>query len=129
MSDKPTPELRYGVDDERLDYTSLDDVFDALDREGRFLVDEVYYEADVVPVQNGEFLKVGDVLELADDSLYQEIGECADAEYCGVSKEARSELQALLLAWERKHVELNYLRVVGKVRERRVMSSDGGARP
>jgi hypothetical protein len=66
---------------------------------------------DVVDVNLKRLCNVDDVLEMMGERAYDECGESAE-NYPDVTKEAREELDALLMAWMEKHAKPTFYRVV-----------------
>ena len=114
-------EKRYSLNDEDFCHEDRCDVMTELLDIGKLCIGHVYYEVDIEPCDVGQFLYAEDVLEQADQRLYEEIGEVADSEYQSVSAEGKDELSILLLEWEKKWVLrgrlTSYWKAVGKSRE------------
>jgi len=69
-------------------------------------------------------LDAGQVLEEADERGYDLIGEAWDNPF-SVTRDAQFELQELLVAWAKKHVNLDhYYTMVGKPRQLVVTEAD-----
>ena len=114
----------YSINEEDFNLTSVEDVLDTLDDEGRLRVGEVYYEAECRRMQASDVFSVSQVLEDMGERLYDEVGEIAD-DYPAATPEAKAELEAFLAAWVEKHAPPSqYWLVVGKPREKRVTAED-----
>ena len=117
-------DICYSVNEEEFNLTSVGDVFDTLEDEGRMEEGTVYYEADCRRMQSSDVVSVERVIEDMGERLYEEVGEIAD-DYPNVTPEAKAELKACLHAWVEKHADTSqYWLVVGKSRERRVTADD-----
>lgn len=114
----------YSTDNENFCYQEPDEVLDALEGDGRLTEGEVYYEIDTEIVDLADCMIVADVLERAEEQLYDWVGEAAEDVF-RVGKEATDELDALIKAWVAKHLAgANVWRCVGKSRELRVTAGD-----
>ena len=123
-------DICYSVNEEEFNLTSVGDVFDTLEDEGRMEEGAVYYEADCRRMQASDVVSVEQVLDDMGERLYEEVGEIAD-DYPAVTPEAKDELKAFLHAWVENHADPSqYWIVVGKTREKRVTADDltGNAR-
>lgn len=117
-------DICYSINEEDFNLTSVEDVLDTLDDEGRLRVGEVYYEADCRRMVADDVFSVEQVLEDMGERLYEEVGEIAD-DYPAVTPDAKAELKEFLFAWVEKHANPNqYWLVVGKPREKRVTADD-----
>jgi hypothetical protein len=117
-------DICYSTNDEDYNLTSVGDVFDTLDSEGRLEVGTVYYEADFRRMTAGDVVSVEQVLDDMGERLYEEVGEIAD-DYPAATPEAKEELKAFLHAWVDRHANpTSYWIVVGKAREKRVTADD-----
>ena len=73
-----------------------------------------YFEGDKVDVEIKDCVNIhwiNHILELADEWLYEEIGEVADCDFYNATQDAKKELQELIQAWAEKHVKLPYWKV------------------
>lgn len=114
----------YSTDDEDFRYQEPDEVLDELAVEGRLTEGEVYYEIGIEIVDLADCMIAADVLERAEEQLYDLVGEAAEDAFL-VRDEATDELNALLKAWVAKHLAgTNVWRCVGKSRELRVTAED-----
>lgn len=114
----------YSTDDENYCHETPGDVFDALDSDGLLVVGTIYWEADFLPMEPQQVLDAAQVLEQADERGYDLIGEAWDNPF-NVSRDAQAELQALLDAWAKKHVNVGYYyTTVGKPRKLVVTEAD-----
>lgn len=117
-------ETRYSIDDENYTHETLDEVFDALESDGRMVAGTIYWEADFEPMEPQQALSAAWVLEEANERGYDLIGESWDNLFA-VSMEAQLELQALLDAWAKKHVNVGiYRTIVSKARQMTVTEAD-----
>lgn len=117
-------DICYSVNDEDFNLTSVGDVLDTLDDEGRLEEGAVYWEADCRRMQAGDVISVDQVIENMGERLYDEVGEIFD-DYPDVTPEAKEELKDYLHAWVEKHADpARYWLVVGKSREKRVTADD-----
>ncbi|MCM2310312.1 MAG: hypothetical protein NDI84_02815 [Steroidobacteraceae bacterium] len=117
-------DICYSVDDENFGLTSVGDVLDTLDCDGRLDEGAVYYEADCRRMAPGDVCSVEQVLDDMGERMREEVGEYAD-DYPMVTPEAKEELKSFLHAWVEKHANPNgYWIVVGKPREKRVTADD-----
>ena len=119
-----TMDICYSVNEEEFNLTSVGDVFDTLEDEGRMEEGAVYYEADCRRMQASDVVSVEQVIYDMGERLYKEVGEIAD-DYPAVTPEAKDELKAFLHAWVENHADPSqYWIVVGKPREKRVTADD-----
>ena len=113
MSEKKAPEKReaWGKDEEWFDCDSLGDLIDNWHGSEEFEPGRIVYFGDVEDIKLNRLCNVDDILEMMGERAYDESGESAD-NYPDVTKEAREELSALLLAWMEKHAKPTFYRVV-----------------
>jgi len=114
-------DICYSLNDEEFIF---DDFGDMIDNMIDPKVGDVYYEADCKSVSVEDYLDVDQILESADERLYDDVGEIADPDYFAVGAEARAELKNLLDEWARKHVSLRYWKIVGKSRAKEIEEGD-----
>lgn len=114
----------YSTDDENYSHAAVGDVLDALDSEGRLAAGTIYWEADFLPMEPQQVLDAEQVLEQADERGYDMTGEAWDNPF-SVSRDAQFELQEMLDAWAKKHVDVScYYTMVGKPRQLAVTEAD-----
>lgn len=117
-------ETSYSIDDENYTHETLDDVFDALESDGQLVAGTIYWEADFEAMEPQQALSAAWVLDEANERGYDLIGESWDNPFA-VSMDAQIELQALLDAWAKKHVNVGiYRTIVGKARQMTVTEAD-----
>ena len=91
-------------------------------------VGRVYFEADCETMTARDVIPHGfvdDLIEIVDERLYDDIGECAYDVLGGVTPEANLELDAFLLAWVEKNSDISrYWKIVGKSRECQITEGD-----
>jgi len=100
----------YSTDEESYNLSDLGDVIDSLECNGELTVGQSYYEADAVPFTSADLVSsgnVGTILEVLDDSAYEQIGEVYDYQCMKVTKEAKAELNTLLMVWAEKHMAIS----------------------
>jgi len=83
----------------------------------------MYYEIDTEAVQLADYLRADRILEAAEESLYDDIGEAA-VDAFAANAEAMAELSSMLSAWAEKHLSGHYWKYVGKARELKVTAAD-----
>ena len=113
----------YSTNGEEYRHTSVDEVMQELADDDRLFLGAVYYEMDCEDVGMERYLRAGLILEQAGELIWDEVGDAADDAFV-VSREAESELDALLKAWADKHITARYWRCIGKRRELRVTAAD-----
>lgn len=122
-------ETCYSLDDEDFCYSCPEDVFDALDREGRLKVGTPYYEAAARPLTTQRLLRADVLLDDADSTGYDLVGDSWFNPF-NVSKEAEAELQKLLNTWAAKYVDVShYFEIIGRPKLLRVTEADLIANP
>lgn len=68
-----------------------------------------YWEVGSSALTHAELIskyRVMNLLEDLDQAAFDEVGECFDNDYSGVSMEALKELQEVIQAWAEKHVNI-----------------------
>ena len=116
---------RYSINDEDYIFDSVAEVVDDMlnDGEGDPL-GRTYYELDVKPLDAESFISVHRFIDDLQDQLYEEVGEASDM-FSAITKEAQAELKDALVAWARKHTNLETFWVgVGKAREMKITEAD-----
>ena len=117
-------ELCYSINKEDFNLSSIKDVLDSLDDEGRLEEGTVYWEADCRRMKASDVFSVERVLEDMNELFYEEVGEIGD-DYPAVTPEAKNELKEFLTTWVQKYASPNqYWLVIGKFREKRVTADD-----
>lgn len=112
----------WGKDEEWFDCDSLEELIDNWHGSEEFEPGRIVFFGDVVDVNLKNLCDADDVIEMMGDRAYDECGESAD-NYPDVTKEARDELDALLLAWMEKHAKPTFYRVVN-VRQYTLTAAD-----
>lgn len=113
----------YSTNDEEYNYETPDDALDALHSEGCLYEGKIYYEIDTQPVNLADYLKADRLLEIAAESIYDDVGEAAeDAFYA--SAEAVAEWNAFSDAWAAKHLSTRVWKCVGKSSQLKVTAED-----
>lgn len=76
-----------------------------------------YYSGEFKQVEPSEYLNVDNILENADEYLYDNVGHPDGGVDCftDVSEDAKKELEQLLKTWCDKHVKCNLWESVGNV--------------
>lgn len=114
----------YSSDDEEF---RAHDLADLIEENGLSAGDD-YFEADCATLTPADFTpmhEIDSVLERFDDQLYEHVGEIADADFHAASPAAREELQQLLAAWIKRHVNVGgYMKIVGRSRKKTVTAED-----
>ena len=114
----------YSTDDQNYSHETVGDALDALDSDGRLAAGTIYWAADFLPMEPQQALNAAQVLEEADERGYDLIGEAWDNPF-SVSRDAQVELQTLLDAWAKKHVDVSiYSTRVGRPRQLKVTDAD-----
>lgn len=110
-------ETLYSTNGEWFDLTSIGDVIDDLtgDYDENEVLGMEYYSNKFKKVEPSEYLDVGQILDQANDFLYDNAGNPDDSVTCftDVSDDAKAELQALLKYWCDKHVKCDLYEPVG----------------
>ncbi|MCR6700894.1 MAG: hypothetical protein NVV68_06980 [Dokdonella sp.] len=115
----------YSTNDEDFIYHDVGDVLDALAADGELEAGRIYFEGDFTRIAHSYVLNAAEILERADEILFEEVGETADEQFTSATQASKDELQALLVAWAEKWIgPVNGFMVVGKTRERRVTEED-----
>ena len=120
------PRKCFSLDDEEFKYDSFGEMLESMDDEPT--VGRVYFEADCETMTARDVIPHGfvdDLIEIVDERLYDDIGECAYDVLGGVTPEANLELDAFLLAWVEKNSDISrYWKIVGKSRECQITEGD-----
>lgn len=104
----------YSIDDENFQYDDRTSVLEALKDNDQLTVGTTYYEADCQPLAVNKVLSAHNILEMANEYGYDEIGESWDDPF-SVNNSAVAELQQLLNTWTKKYVDLShYYEIVGR---------------
>jgi len=114
----------YSKDDENFNYKELRELFDEMTSDGALEVGTIYYKVEAKEAASSDFIDVNAVLEMFDEQVYDNIGECSNNDYSSCSDEARDELKSLLNEWSSKHISLNYWIIKGKSTEMTVTQED-----
>lgn len=105
----PTNKLTvYSTNEESFPFNSFGDLLDELASEGELEVGRKYYSVEAADITPGEYICVDAILEQLDEYVYEDIGECYDGDFSNTPRQAKDELNMLILAWAHKHVSLNY---------------------
>lgn len=114
-SDVPEYEgLAYSFDDKN--FTSYKALFRALDNEGHLYVGQVIYVASKIPGSAASFLRADSTLSLAQAMAVNEGDDPFTSMFSDVTDAARMELQELLNAWAKKHIQGNCDTFLGESR-------------
>lgn len=113
----------YSTNDEEFNYESAGEALQALADDGELFEGRGYYEIETEPVDMAARLRSRHVLEVAEEWLYDEIGEAAEDAYA-VTKEAADEWDAFVAAWTAKHVSARCWRCVGNSKRLEVTAAD-----
>lgn len=117
-------EKAYSIDGENFTFDSPDEAMQAMYDDERLIEGAVYYEIDIEDVVLADYLKADRILESANESLHDDIGEAAEYSF-NPSREGHDELNALLAVWCEKHLSgERYWRCRGKDRELVVTAED-----
>ena len=116
-------EKAYSTNDEDYRYADVSEVLQAMADDGSLVEGATYYEIDTMAVQLSDYLSAERILEAAEESLYDEIGEAAEDAF-SANNEAMTELSSLLSAWANKHLSGRYWKCAGKPRELKVTAAD-----
>lgn len=109
MSTKTTVGVCYSLDEENYNMTEFGDVIDQLTSDSETSpIGATYWKAEAHPFSHSDVVDVDSFLEQCDERAYDEIGEVFGNNFSNVDDEAKKELEALLLAWCEKHIDLNY---------------------
>ena len=101
----------YSLDDEEFNYTDIDSLFHDMESEGNLVIGHEYYEAECVHVSHEDYIDGYSILEQIDELIYDDTGECYNNDFASVSKEAKQELENLILEWAKRNVTLNYWKI------------------
>jgi hypothetical protein len=117
-------EKAYSIDGETFDLENEFYALQALDEAGRLTEGAVYYEIYTKPVDPCEYMNADMLLDQAQDSLCNDIGE-AGLEFFYADSNAFAELDALLATWAAKHLsDRTAWKCVGKARKIKVTAED-----
>ena len=116
----------YSRDDETYDHETFGDLLCdlQLEYEDSELIGMSYWVCEGKEVTFGDIIDVRQILDALDDELYEQVGEVADCDFSGVSKDAQNELHDLLVKWAEKHISLRYWKLVGKSEEKFITAED-----
>ena len=116
----------YSTDEEYYNFCTFSEVVDSLLIDGDNEVGRSYWEADAIPVTHEYVIKNGlqCILEQLDETCRDDIGDTYDYEYTSTSKEAKDELQSLLVAWGKKHVDISKYYFVKNSVEKQLTAED-----
>ena len=113
----------YSTNDEDYRYDDADEALQAMADDDALREGATYYEIDTEAVQLADYLRADRILEAAEESLYDDIGEAAEDAF-SANAEAMAELSSMLSAWAEKHLSGHYWKCVGKPRELKVTAAD-----
>ena len=116
-------EKAYSTNDEDYRYGDAGEALQAMADDDALHEGATYYEIDTEAVQLADYLRADRILEAAEESLYDDIGEVAEDAFAA-NKEAMDELSSLLSAWAEKHLTGHYWKCVGMARELKVTAAD-----
>lgn len=111
----------YSVDNETFNMTDFSELHDQLGDLGE---QTAYWEADAIPILHTNVMSssnIDDLLTTLDERAGEDIGEVYDDCYVVVSKPAKEELLALLLAWSEKHVDISRYYYVKNIIEKKIV--------
>lgn len=103
-------------------YDNIADLFSYLDDTKRLHTGTPYWEACCTPIHISQFLNAENVLEMANDLGYDEIGEIWDNHF-DVSRQAKQELQSILEEWASRYVDVSQFLILASEPRRRVVSA------
>ena len=111
----------YSRDDEDYSCIELGDLLADLVADDELFEGATYYESDAIPLEWSGAFNVSNILESADERVYDDVGETYNNDFSNVSPEAKEELKALLNTWAGRHMGTSrYWQLTGKVRECKV---------
>ena len=116
----------YSIDDETFDKEHVGEVIDEFlnDYSEEDLIGLEYYSAEFKHVNFSKYLDVYNILERADEYLYDNIGN-EEQEFQNISKDASGELNSYLKSWTAKHLsDINMYQVVGKSTIHKITEND-----
>jgi hypothetical protein len=116
-------EKAYSTNDEDYRYGDAGEALQAMADDDALHEGATYYEIDTEAVQLADYLRADRILEAAEESLYDDIGEAAEDAFAA-NAEAMAELSSMLSAWAEKHLSGHYWKCVGKARELKVTAAD-----
>ena len=116
-------EKAYSTNDEDYRYGDAGEALQAMADDDALHEGATYYEIDTEAVQLADYLRADRILEAAEESLYDDIGEAAEDAFAA-NAEAMAELSSMLSAWAEKHLSGHYWKRVGKARELKVTAAD-----
>ena len=116
-------EKAYSTNDEDYCYGDAGEALQAMADDDALHEGATYYEIDTEAVQLADCLRADRILESAEESLYDDIGEVAEDAFAA-NKEAMDELSSLLSAWAEKHLSTRLWKCVGSSRELKVTAAD-----
>jgi len=123
MSEK-VKQVFYSINEEDFSYSDIGEVIDALDCDGNLELGSTYYSCEFEAVDFTQYLDVDNILERADEYLYDNI-RCEDASpFADVTKEAKDNLKTLLHDWAKRHVTGRYWESTGLSTEHKITADD-----
>ena len=116
---------RYSINEEDFIFDSVSEVVDDMSNDGEGEpLGRTYYEMEVKPLKLESFIDTYRFIDDLQDKLYEEVGEASDM-FSTITKDASEELKELLVAWARKHTNLESFWVAdGLARKMKVTEAD-----
>lgn len=113
MSEQPKARsISYSTDGENFGFDSPSEALADMDFDGRLEVGATYEEGQFGRVDLSAYLQADSILEMAEERLYDDIGESSEDAF-SADHEAVAELQDLLNEWAAKHLHKDCWQGVG----------------
>ena len=119
----------YSINEEEFNLDGIGEVIDALESNtfgDENIVGRKYWEADAIPYTHSDILcgwRLHYFLENCDEALGDEIMDF-ESLYADVGKEAKEELQEILIQWAEKHVDVSRYYKIRNVVENTITLED-----
>jgi len=121
------PKYCYGTDEEFYRHTSMGDLIDDVKGKTDTPIGATYWRGEVAELTLEECIDVDSFLEQCDERAYEEIGDMYDNCFTNVSADEKAELNALIVEWAKKRVNMRFWKVIN-VQELKIEVDDlGGA--
>jgi hypothetical protein len=112
LQEQTPPEYCYSTDEEIYSYESLGDVIDEIKCNTDTPIGASYWRGEKKELTHAACIDVGSFLEQCDERAYEEIGEIYNNCFTDVGDDAKNELGDLILEWAKKHVNIQYWKVI-----------------